>query len=86
MAHFALVDDGNVVRDIAVISNSDCGGGDFPASEPLGQAFINGPHPAGLALPGNWLQTSYSGSFRGRFATINGTYDPTLDEFVNLMS
>jgi hypothetical protein len=36
--------------------------------EPIGQAFINGPHPDCLALEGVWKQTSYSGSFRGCFA------------------
>jgi hypothetical protein len=48
MAHFAQLDAGNIVGDVIVISNADCGGGDFPASEPIGQAFINGPHPDGL--------------------------------------
>ena len=40
MAHFAKIDDTNIVREVIVISNADCGGGDFPASEPIGQAFI----------------------------------------------
>jgi len=82
MAHFAQVDEYNIVLDVIVISNSDCGGGDFPASEPIGQAFINGPHPDCLALAGVWKQTSYSGSFRGCFAGIGFSYDPTLDIFV----
>jgi hypothetical protein len=82
MAHFAQIDQFNVVRDVIVISNADCGGGDFPASEPIGQAFINGPHPDNLALAGVWKQTSYSGSFRGCFAGIGYAYDPALDVFV----
>jgi len=82
MAHFAQVDDYNIVRDVIVISNADCGGGDFPASEPVGQAFINGPHPDCLALAGVWKQTSYSGSFRGCFAGLGYSYDPALDVFV----
>lgn len=82
MAHFALIDDGNIVRDVIVISNDDCGGGNFPGSEPIGQAFINGPHPDCLALEGVWRQTSYSGSFRGCFAGLGFSYDPTLDVFV----
>lgn len=75
MAHFAQVDAGNIVGDVIVISNDDCGGGTFPASEPIGQAFITGPHPDFLALEGNWLQTSYSGSFRGKFANVGDTWD-----------
>ena len=82
MAHFAQLDAGNIVGDVIVISNADCGGGDFPASEPIGQAFINGPHPDGLSLEGNWLQTSYSGSFRGTFAGQAFSYDPVADVFV----
>jgi hypothetical protein len=81
MAHFALIDSFNVVREVIVISNADCGGGTFPASEPVGQAFINGPHPYCLALAGTWLQTSYSGSFRGCYAGDAFTYDPVLDVF-----
>jgi hypothetical protein len=82
MAHFAQVDASGIVRDVIVISNADCGGGTFPASEPIGQAFINGPHPDNLALEGVWKQTSYSGSFRGCFAGIGFSYDPVADVFV----
>ena len=82
MAHFALVDDGGIVRDVIVISNADCAGGTFPSSEPVGQAFINGPHPDCLALSGVWKQTSYSGSFRGCFAGLGFSYDPVADVFV----
>lgn len=81
MAHFALIDSANIVREVIVISNADCGGGDFPASEPVGQTFINGPHPYCLALEGTWLQTSYSGSFRGVFGQIGFSYDSLLDVF-----
>lgn len=82
MAHFARIDEYGIVREVIVISNTDCGGGTFPASEPIGQAFINGPHPDCLALEGVWRQTSYSGSFRGCFAGLGFSYDPTLDIFV----
>jgi hypothetical protein len=82
MAHFAQVDENNIVQDIIVISNADCGGGTFPASEQIGQAFINGPHPSCLALAGVWKQTSYSASFRGCFAGLGFSYDPVLDVFV----
>jgi len=82
MAHFALIDSGNIVREVIVISNADCGGGDFPASEPVGQAFINGPHPDALALEGVWRQTSYSGAFRGCYAGQGFSYDPVADVFV----
>ena len=81
MAHFARVNDEGIVSLVIVIKNADCGGGDFPASEPIGQAFITGPHPDNLALEGLWRQTSYSGSFRGCFAGLGYTYDPVADIF-----
>jgi len=69
MAHFAKVENG-LVREVIVVSNEDCGGGDFPASEPIGQAFI-----ASLGLVGEWKQTSYSASFRSRYAGIGDIWD-----------
>jgi hypothetical protein len=76
MAHFARVDEG-IVCDVIVIDDADCAGGDLPESEPIGQAFI-----AGIGLAGEWLQTSYSSSFRGTYAGIGYTFDADLDEFV----
>ena len=77
MAHFAQVEN-NIVRNVIVINNSDCGGGDYPDSEPIGQAFI-----AAIGIDGDWMQTSYNGNFRGTYAGQGMTYDPTLDEFIS---
>lgn len=76
MAHFARIEDG-IVREVIVINNEKCGGGDFPESEPIGQAFISS-----IGLDGEWLQTSWSGSFRGTFAGIGFVYNHDLDQFV----
>ena len=76
MAHFAKVEN-NIVDQVIVVANSDCGGGDFPESEPIGQAFI-----ASIGLAGEWLQTSYHANFRGAYAGIGFKYDAELDEFV----
>jgi len=78
MAHFAEVDEGQIVRNVIVVNNSDCGGGEFPDSEPIGQAFI-----AAIGIAGDWLQTSYHANFRGQYAGQGMTYDPVLDEFVS---
>ena len=78
MAHFAKVEDGKV-REVIVIDNTDCHDGDFPESEPIGQAFI-----ADIGLTGEWKQTSYNGNFRGTYAGIGFTYDSEVDEFVAL--
>lgn len=71
MAHFAKVEN-NIVQQVIVVSNDDCGGGEFPESEPIGQAFI-----ASLGLTGQWLQTSYRANFRGKYAGISDTWDGT---------
>lgn len=76
MAHFAKVEN-NVVDQVIVVANSDCGGLDFPESEPVGQAFI-----ASLGIEGEWLQTSYNNNFRGTYAGIGFTYDEESDTFV----
>jgi len=78
VAHFAEVDEGQIVRSVIVVNNSDCGGGDFPESEPIGQEFI-----ASIGIEGDWLQTSYNNNFRGQYAGQGMTYDPVLDEFVS---
>ena len=78
MAHFAQIDQTNQVQNVIVVSNDDCGGGNFPESEPIGQAFI-----ASLGLTGTWLQTSYHAKFRGAYAGIGMIYNPDTDEFEN---
>ena len=76
MAHFALIN-GNVVTNVIVVSNNDCGNLDFPESEPLGQTFLTS-----IGLEGLWLQTSYNANFRAKFAGIGDRYDESTDTFV----
>ena len=71
MAHFAKVQN-NVVVEVIVVGNADCGNKEFPASEPVGQAFI-----ASLGLIGEWKQTSYNANFRGSYAGIGCIWDGT---------
>jgi len=77
MAHFARVDEQNVVREVIVISD-DVAPDPAPDNESAGRAFIANV----LGLAGEWKQTSYNGNFRGRYAGLGYTYDPDLDEFV----
>jgi len=77
MAHFAKITDDGMVESVIVISNVDCGGGNFPESELVGQAFISS-----LGLAGLWLQTSYNANFRSHYAGIGFIYDKTTDSFV----
>jgi hypothetical protein len=77
MAHFAQLDENNIVQQVIVVANATIGGGNFPESEAVGQQFI-----ASLGLAGEWKQTSYSASFRSKYAGIGDRYDAELDEFV----
>lgn len=76
MAHFAKVEN-DIVTEVLVVADSDCGGGVFPDSEPVGQEFL-----ASLGLTGVWKQTSYNANFRGVYASIGRTYDSVNDVFV----
>lgn len=77
MAYFALIDNQNIVTDVIAVNNAEVDYLPFPESEPIGQAFI-----ASLGFTGTWLQTSYNANFRGVYAGIGFTYDPTTDEFI----
>ena len=80
MAHFAEMKN-NLVQQVIVISNDDCDNLPFPESEPVGQAFI-----ASLGFSGEFLQTSYSGSFRGTYAGIGFSFDLLLGEYGEFVS
>lgn len=75
MAHFAELDENNIVKRVVVVSNDDCGGGDFPESDPIGAALLSEKYG------GTWKQTSYNNNFRGRYAGKDMEYDPELDVF-----
>ena len=76
MAHFAKIEN-DTVTSVIVVSNNDCGGGDYPTSEPIGQAFI-----ASLGLTGVWLQCSYHANFRGVWPMSGFTFDAVNNVFV----
>ena len=71
MANFAEMEN-DIVIDVIVVANFDCGDLPFPESEPVGQAFI-----ALCGIKGNFLQTSYNANFRGVYAGIGYTWNGT---------
>lgn len=77
MAHFAQLDENNVVINVIVVSNAELGELEFPESETIGIAFCKSL----FGLNTNWKQTSYNANFRSKYAVIGGTYDPTQDVF-----
>lgn len=69
MAHFAEIDENNIVKNVVVVDNSlENRGADFLAND--------------LGLGGNWIQTSYNGNFRKQFAGIGFAYDAAADVFI----
>lgn len=76
MAHFAQINDDNIVTQVIVIADADCAGGQFPESDAAGAAFCT------QLLGGTWKQTSYNSSFRKRYAGIGSRYDAALDIFI----
>lgn len=75
MAHFAELDENNVVKRVVVVHNNECLDASGVERESIGAAFCQ------KLFGGRWVQTSYSGSIRGLFACENYVYDPTNDVF-----
>lgn len=78
MAYFAEIDETGTVLRVISISNDDAPDPAPNNSEPLGQAFIRDV----LGLPGNFVQTSWSGSMRKQYAGIGWRYDLAADVFI----
>jgi hypothetical protein len=76
MAHFAEIDDNNVVLRVIVVANKDTADANGNEVESIGVAFCQ------RLLGGNWKQTSYNGNFRKNYAGIGFTYDAGIDAFV----
>jgi hypothetical protein len=76
MAHFAELDDNNIVTRVLVIHNNELLDADGQESEQQGIDFCVG------LFGGRWVQTSYNAKFRGRYAGIGFAYDPDLDLFI----
>lgn len=79
MAHFAKLDDNNIVIDVNVVNNDTVENLPFPESEPIGVAFLT-DWSEGYA---NWKQTSYNANFRKNYAGIGYSYNFDLDAFIS---
>lgn len=67
MAHFAELDENNVVQRVIVVPD---------AEEANGAAWCS------TLLGGTWIQTSYTGRIRKNFAGVGYTYDLARDAFI----
>ena len=74
MAHFAKLDENNVVLEVNVVNNDVL----TEDEEASGIAFLT-EWSGGYS---NWKQTSYNGNIRKNYAGIGFTYDPIRDAFI----
>ena len=75
MAHFAELDENNIVQRVIVVANAELLV-DGVENETKGIKFCQS------LFGGNWVQTSFNETFRKRFAGIGYTYDESIDAFV----
>jgi hypothetical protein len=78
MAHFAKLDENNVVLEINVVHNNELIGEDGNENEAKGIEFLT--QWSGGYI--NWKQTSYNGNFRKHYAGIGYTYRADINAFV----
>lgn len=79
MAHFAHLNENNIVDRVIVISNDDILDENGVESEEVGislcKKLLNDPNS-------KWKQTSYNSNFRKRYAGIGMKYDEDIDAFI----
>ena len=80
MAHFAELDDNNIVKRIIVVANKDTSDDKGVEKEEIGIAFCKSL----FGEDTKWVQTSYNANFRGIYAMEGDLYDEEKDEFVLL--
>lgn len=78
MAHYAQLDENNVVTQVIVVSNDDIKDVNGNEVEEIGVAFCKKL----LGADTNWKQTSYNNNMRVRYAGIGYSYNAELDAFV----
>ena len=78
MAHFAELDENNVVLRVIVINNAECLDENGDESEAVGIARCKEI----LGSDTTWIQTSYNNNFRKRLAGVGHTYDSARNAFL----
>jgi len=78
MAHFAQLDENNIVTQVIVVSDEDASDINGVEAEEIGVAFCKKL----LGADTNWKQTSYNGNIRVRYAGIGYAYNEAFDAFI----
>jgi hypothetical protein len=79
MAHFAQLDENNIVTQVIVVHNNELLDENGVENESKGVAFCKSLYGWNT----NWAQTSYNGNIRKNYAGIGYTYDQTRDAFIS---
>lgn len=77
MAHFAQLNESNIVTQVIVVHNNDCQMNGVEVEE-AGVLFCKSLFGANT----QWKQTSYNGTIRKNYAGIGFTYDAGRDAFI----
>jgi hypothetical protein len=75
MAHYAQIDENNIVTQVIVIDNKDTADANGVEKEYIGAAYCE------RLFGGTWKQTSYNGNIRKNYAGIGYTYRSEIDAF-----
>lgn len=78
MAHFAQLDENNIVIRVTVVSDSDTCDSQGVECEEIGIGICKKRYGSST----RWVQTSYNDNFRVRYAGIGSKYDENLNAFV----
>ena len=76
MAHFAEINHEGIVQRVVVVSNGDTADSQGNEVESVGVEFCK------RLFGGDWVQTSYNGNMRARFAGKGHFYDNDRDAFI----
>jgi len=76
VAHFAMLNEENLVTQVIVVANQDTADQDGVENEAIGIEFCTN------LLGGRWKQTSYNANIRKNYAGVGYKYDATLDAFI----
>lgn len=77
MAHFAQLDENNIVTGVLVVNNEKLIDENGNESEQKGIDFLKDL----FGQDTKWVQTSYNGNFRDKYAGIGDLYDEANDIF-----
>lgn len=78
MAHFAELNNDNVVIRVIVVANTELLDENGIESEAKGAEFCSN------LFGGRWVQTSYNGNMRKNYAGAGMTYDAQRDAFISI--